>query len=333
MSAISYKIALCDAVLELLWRQWNAIGVAGHVGKGDSGSVLDPEALLLFSAAFCRYEPRLYDLMADWVIKYSRLLNPTRLKSMAASAQYKDIPSLSYLAALCTQAGDIRWKRAAENGHHSANGKLESLFRTPEEGAAIFCPEDDALAQGYGFRRSTYVFRNKLRQQLGFTAATLLLNLRGMLGVTARAEVILLLMETPCNIQQLSERSGFVRSAVKAVLDELLLVNLVSPVKKAGGKSVLYTLNNREFYPSLQNDVPVHFPRWSSVYEAIGKIWQLVCLPAMEKVSVETFTGEMRRFFRENVRSSLLNCGIAELENLTEQSIAELPTIIKSIPL
>lgn len=327
MLAVNYKGELYESILRLLWRQWNELGVAGH-GEGElSRRVLDPEALVVFSATFCRYEPRLYDLMADWMVRYSRLLNPTRLKSIINSARYKDMPSLSYLAALCVRAGDMRWKRAAECCRVAEEAELQSLFYAPD-GAALYNQGADALARQYGFRRGEYVFRNKLRQQLGFAASTLLLNLRGVMGVTARAEVILLLMESPCSIQQLSDRSGFVRSAVKAVLDELVLVNMVCPIRKKGGKSVIYSLCNRGMCPLADAGGEVHFPRWNAVYDALGQLWQLASLPAMEKVSEVTFEGELRRVFRECVRADLLCCGVPELEAITEDSIVELPNIL-----
>ncbi|MBE6418191.1 MAG: hypothetical protein E7033_06980 [Akkermansiaceae bacterium] len=333
MSVNNYKRDFCEAVLRLLWQQWCALGVAGYAEGQHARRVLDPEALMLFSAAFCRYEPRLYDQMACWMMKYSRLLNPVRLKALAESAAYKDLRSLAYLAALCVEAGDIRWKRAAEVGRHTAwaEEEREALFRSPEDASALFSRGEDATALQYGFLRSQFAPRNKIRQKPDLTPSTLLLRIRSMMGVTARAEVVLLLLESPCNIQQLSERSGFGRSAVKAVLDELVLGNLVCKVQKKEGKSSIYTLSDGGVCRSLAGGSAVRLPRWSAVYDSLGKIWQLISQPLMEKVSADTFRGELCRLFRENLRPALLYCGIPELETLTETSIWKLPNIMEQI--
>lgn len=333
MSANNYKRAFCESVLRMLWQQWCALGVAGYAEGQNAQRVLDPEALVLFSAAFCRYEPRLYDQMACWMVKYSRLLNPVRLKALAEAAAYKDLRSLAYLAALCVEAGDNRWKRAAEEGRQTAWAEEErqALFCSPEDASALYSRGEDATALQYGFLRSKFDPRNKIRQKPDLTPSTLLLRIRSLLGITARAEVILLLMETPCNIQQLAERSGFGRSAVKAVLDELALGNLVCKVQKKEGKSSIYTLSDGGVCRSLAGGAAVRFPRWSAIYDSLGKIWQLISQPLMEKVSTDTFRGELCRLFRESLRPALLYCGIPELESLTETSVLELPNILKQI--
>ena len=50
-------------MLELLWRQWGRLGVLGSVGGNGTRMVLDPEALLVFTAWFGRNDQRLY---AGW---------------------------------------------------------------------------------------------------------------------------------------------------------------------------------------------------------------------------------------------------------------------------
>ena len=109
MSVENYKKALFDSIMNLLWRQWVALGVAGYSAKDEERYVLDPESLIVFSAAFCRQDARLFDLFASWLLKYGRLINTTRLKALLGKAEYCDRRSLSYLAALNVEAGDKRW--------------------------------------------------------------------------------------------------------------------------------------------------------------------------------------------------------------------------------
>ena len=63
MSATEYKKALLDAILSLLWRQWTGLGVLGYGQPLHNDTFADPEALLITSAKFARYDQRLYDLL------------------------------------------------------------------------------------------------------------------------------------------------------------------------------------------------------------------------------------------------------------------------------
>ena len=66
MSVNKFKQELLNAILELLWKQWTLLGVAGQINAHDN-FVLDPEALLIFSAHFAKFDQRLYDLVIDWL--------------------------------------------------------------------------------------------------------------------------------------------------------------------------------------------------------------------------------------------------------------------------
>lgn len=328
MSATAYKKEYYEAVMQFLWRQWVNMGIAGHTPAG-SGAVYtaDPEALILFTSAFCRYEQRLYDLMASWMQEYSRVLNPARMKSMQEKAAYKDEASMAYLAHLCSQTGDTRWQRAAT--YHPQESP-QAMFYSVDTGKASFCPKQDEAARRYGLIRTPFEPQRKHRELSATSSATLLLTLRGLLGVTARAEVTLLLMTGACTNKDISERSGFARNAVAAVLEELELVNLISRIKHKGALTV-YTLANKGLLSGFTEDKQVVFPRWATIFQALGKIWQLLTLPNIEKVTDTCFTGELNRLFQKEVWPLLLNCGIKELEMLNENEAANFPRVIASI--
>jgi len=56
-----FRESFLDKLLDLLWRQWTALGVSGHA-EGDTPWVIDPEALLLATCTFGRFEPRLLSM-------------------------------------------------------------------------------------------------------------------------------------------------------------------------------------------------------------------------------------------------------------------------------
>ena len=75
----TFKEEYRDLLVNFLWRQWSALGVAGQASGEDVWSI-DPEALLLFTCTLGRYEPRLFDEVLDWLQENGRFINVMRLK-------------------------------------------------------------------------------------------------------------------------------------------------------------------------------------------------------------------------------------------------------------
>jgi len=72
---------LTERVVDFLWRQWSSIGVAGYARIGDDW-IIDPEALLLATTHFGRYDARLLDESIDWLVKFGRRINLQRLQNL-----------------------------------------------------------------------------------------------------------------------------------------------------------------------------------------------------------------------------------------------------------
>ena len=66
MLLTSFRREFHDRLLDLLWRQWTALGVTGQVSPCKR-TVLDPEALLLISCTVGRHDARLFDAMLEWL--------------------------------------------------------------------------------------------------------------------------------------------------------------------------------------------------------------------------------------------------------------------------
>ena len=89
MSVNEFKIRLFRAILDLLWRQWSSLGIPGQIAGNGRDYVIDPEMLLLFSARFCRFEPRLYDLVTEWLQINESRINLSRKDALADLAAKK----------------------------------------------------------------------------------------------------------------------------------------------------------------------------------------------------------------------------------------------------
>ncbi len=100
---------LLDATLDLLWRQWRAIGGAA-AGRGAITKQVDPEALCLASLYLQEAEPRLWTVMVDWLRLGSALLSVQRLKNLAKQFPPVEDRLRALAAAAVEEAKDARWR-------------------------------------------------------------------------------------------------------------------------------------------------------------------------------------------------------------------------------
>lgn len=324
----NYKEALLDAIIGLLWRQWSRLGVMGYEQPGSDSTFLDPEALLIISARFARYDPRLYDLTAGWLLRFCRLLNPNRMKSLLGKTSDADVASLSYLASLCSQSGDKRWLPLAEKRKGGTLPEATPLFFQKDGTPLTYCPRPDELAMKCGFIRNEFIAANKQHRNLPETNATLLLRSRALLGVSSRADVALTLSLSSCNIQQLVDFCSFARSSVKEVLDDLETACVVSTIG-SHARNVVYVLNHaEEFKQLLHITAPCYAVHWFKIYSVLMRLWNFVNNPLLSRVSDETVRGELDILFRTEIQPHLIHCGIPAMQQLTATLLQNLPTLL-----
>ena len=310
MSVQKYKGRLFESILDLLWKQWTALGIPGHGKVHVSEVILDPEALLLFSAGFARYDQRLYDLILDWLTVHSAQINIQHLKALRARAEWQDAASLGYMCAVIAETDPARWRKAAGDCFCKAAGEPAALFRDRNNKPEPFIPEKDPLALRCGFLRNVRRDSGKIPGRLPENAAALLLKMRGLLGISARAETILILSgASACKVQEIADRSGFTWKSIQDVLEELISGGFVSSVD--GGRGKRYFLTDPEGMKRFFGIRETPFLNWMNIYDAMGELWQVCSNPLLEKVSEETFRNELRILYRERLRPKLLapECG------------------------
>ena len=329
MSAKEYRESLAQAILELLWRQWGQLGVLGSSGGDGTRMVLDPEALLVFTAWFGRNDQRLYDAAASWLVRYSRLVSLSRLKAACRRARVKDTRSLGYMASLVAEHGDGSWGRLAAAWTPETDAP-HGMPPEPMFPASAYVAEADARAAEFGFLRNVFLLEEKkVAPELPRGAATLLMTLRGHVGCTARAEMLLLLLLSPsCRLQELVEGSGYARASVYEVVNELLLGQVVERHAMAarGGE---YSLRNAPGWQSLLDALPhCAFPRWHFLYDALGLIWNCLANSRLDSLSEQTFHGELRRVMDSDARRMFLHAGIPDLIHVDADNVQDLPRLL-----
>jgi hypothetical protein len=127
---------LFEATVDVLWRQWRAIGGAA-TGQPVSRQV-DPEVLCLASLFFRDHEPRLWIAMTDWIRFGAPLLSVQRFKNIAK--QFPDMKDgVKALALVAWQEGkDARWKPVAGASRRSSRTRTSPKQRSA--GPALSAP-------------------------------------------------------------------------------------------------------------------------------------------------------------------------------------------------
>lgn len=331
MSAKEFKELYFNALLNLLWRQWSRLGIAGQIATGKSPYVLDPEALLLFSAWFCRYDQRLYDLFIDWLRINGVFINLQRLKTLSKNSTYKDDASLGFIAAQVNISGERKWKKFADELLAFRNSEVSSMFLSPDQNLAVFHRETDETALKYGFARNPYISSGKVSQFPTAESAGILLQMRGVFGLSARAETILaLLNKDVCKIQDIADISGFAWKSIQDVLMELSATPLLT-IHGSGKRGRYYSLKSPEKIRGLFEAESFLFPDWRRIYNALGALWKTVSNPRLSNLSEQTFKFEIKRVFEDEIGKTFLDAGIGELKFMNADEIADLPTLLEKI--
>ena len=321
MSVNKFKQELLNAILELLWKQWTQLGVAGQINAHDN-FVLDPEALLIFSAHFARYDQRLYDLVIDWLQCNGESINLPRLKALLKGFDNTDRKSLGFIAA---SVKSKKWQPLAKS-LLPKDDEVETMFFGND-----FVPHPDETALRYGFKRNQYVPGNKVMPFPVKGNASLLLRLRGAFGMSARAEAILTMLNKEfCRIQDVADAGGFSWKAASDVLNELCTSGVAVTLDK-NKRGRTYFLKDASAIRSLFGVDTVNFPDWLTVFEMLSVVWKCINNPRLAEVSEKTASGELQREFTQKIGDLLQNCGITSLSKLTAESMLSLPEIVQTI--
>ena len=321
MSVNKFKQELLDSILTLIWKQWTQLGIAGQINANDN-FVLDPEALLIFSAHFARYDQRLYDLVIDWLQCNGESINQPRLKALLKRFPHADRNSLGFITASVNLK---KWNVFAKT-LLPEDIETEPLFF---ENDFVSTPDENALR--YGFKRNRYVQSNKVMPFSNNGNASLLLRLRGAFGMSARAEAILTMLNKEfCRIQDVADAGGFSWKAASDVLDELCTSGVAVTLDK-NKRGRTYFLKDVSTMCSLFGVDTVKFPDWLTVFEMLSTVWKCISNPLLAEVSEKTVSGELQREFTQKISDRLQNCGIVPLSKLNADFVLSLAAIVQEI--
>lgn len=279
-SLIEFRKNYKDALLSLLWRQWSAVGVPGYSGKEDN-SIVDPEALLIFTCAIARNDPRLFDEVLDWLETNGDLINIQRLKMIITR---EDFSGKTVLAAMAETIGRgyraRKWKGLF--GPDVAAHKPEPLFYSPGNMPLEHFGNADKVFLHYGFSRGRIKSRGRAAPPQ-YLRNALILRLRALFGVTVRPEILAYLFtHESAHPSIIAKEAYFSQKAVQDAMVEMGKSGVISV--RTAGREKRYRLDKNS---------------WASLLKAEPDALKWFCRPplfsALERVWLKLNSAEFKR--------------------------------------
>ena len=269
------------SILVLLWRQWSALGLAGH-GSAGGNAMVDPEALLLFSTVFARHDARLFDEIADWLRQNGVWINVLRLSRLQREYALGDASVLGALAEhMTTDSTHTKWKVFAKR-KEEPDADLRWLF--PKLGTF---GEPDATFKAWGWLRPELEQRGLSRPPRPNQPAAFLIKLRALFGRQSRAEVFAwLLTHESGHPAEIARATAYFRGSVQNVLNELELSGHVFATREGREKHFVARRDQWRFLLTWEAGGAPEYPRWvpwAAVFTLVRRFHDLV--------ESETFAG------------------------------------------
>ncbi len=269
---IKSKDTLWEAIFDSLWRQWSTLGVAGTVESEDS-RIIDPDALLLFSLNMGRYDPRLFDEVLDWLSQHGQLINVQRLQQIQKHYHFHSGPQLSAVAEWLSNASKykLKWSGLAKKFYQ----KPAAPLFYDRQGQPLPCPPDtdaEPVFFSHGLKRGAFRLRGYTQGFDPSDPACLLLSLRALFGINARAEILALLAsKEQIHPSEAARQTHYYQKTVQLALVEM-----------AQSSAIRVRTSKKEKYYHLKPDVLDELlkptgqtPRWIN-WPALFKVIEII---------------------------------------------------------
>ena len=288
--------------LDLAWSLWAELGVDGAVRRHDWQAV-DLEPLIIFTAHLGSADNRLRASTIDWCIANARFASAFRLRNLADQARPDTRTAFGRFAATVRTHAKAPWP---------GQGDPLTLFHPERTGS----PD---------LRRPSLVQ----------------LRLRALVGVSARAEILKLLLADPDRPQTaatLAEDAAYGKGSVAQSLEMLTLAGIVQ-IQPQGNRLLYRLARPGELAQALQW-LPAVFPDWWPIFNVVEALAEYAHamtgpsparLAALQKLIKQIDPDLHRLGIAEQVPHPLTPASVAEFEHwaldfLAEQSGHVMPT-------
>jgi DNA-binding transcriptional ArsR family regulator len=311
---ISFRAAFREHLLDLLWRQWTALGVAGQSAPWKK-TPLDPEALVAVSCTAARHDPRLFDAMLDWLGANGRYLNVGRIRRMLTEYHFAGGAVYAAVAATTSTAEQaVKWARSAEHVASDATEVAEPrpeepLFRLADGRPLPVVREPDPIFLAHGLLRDRYEPRGVAGQFRPEAAANLLLRLRALFGVSARCEILAYLLTNGRGSPRAVARAcGYYPATVTKALTEMGDSGFV--VSRVEGRHRHYTLVPEAWKGLLLGEARPAWIVWPALFAGLERTWLFLQRPELAGQSELAQASALRRELKSGIADNLARSGL-----------------------
>lgn len=304
----SFKTEFRERMLDLLWRQWTAMGVAGQ-GSPWRHTPLDPEALLLVSCTLARHDPRLFDAMLDWLNINGHYINVQRLRRMVTEHRFAGGDVYAAIAAtISTTAHAVKWAGSVQVTAKSA--RPEPLFYMPDGKPLPVVHAPDRTFRAYGFLRDCYAPRGTAHPFRPEATANLVLRLRAFIGVSARCEILTyLLLNGRGSPRAIARVCGYYAATITKALAEMSDSGYV--ISRVEGRHRYYTLVPDAVHSLLCKGRRPHWIAWPALLSALEQTWIYLHVPERDMQSPLAQASALRRVLKASIIDSLAHSGLS----------------------
>ena len=223
--------------LDLAWSHWAELGVNGR-RRRHNWQAIDLEPLIIFTAYIGNIDSRLRANSIDWCIANARFASAFRLRNLAQKA-----------SAVTREAF----------GRYAATVKLHANVPWPSLGDPLAIWTSERIGEPDLHRPSLIQLR-----------------LRALVGVSARAEILKLMLADPERGQAastLAETAGYGKGSVAQALDMLTMAGIVQVQPTAN--RLVYRLSRPAELVAVMQWLPAVFPDWSPIFRVTEAIVEL----------------------------------------------------------
>jgi predicted transcriptional regulator len=320
-SLINFRNRFREQLSSFLWRQWDALGVAGYEGAPDTWYI-DPEALLLFSLSISRNEARLFDEVIDWLATNGDYINIQRLKTILAKEGFSSGKVLNPVAEIMSHEGrSLKWKGLVKslNIHEPAHENL--FFSVNEEPVQMYGSPDKTFYK-YGLDRGKLQLRQHSQQVRNIHNPGVLFKLRALFGINVRCEIILyLLTHESANPSKIARETYYAQKTVQDTLVDMVKSGLL--FVKMEGREKHYWLRTDKWFDFLNIEkTTLQWTNWPSLLIALEKIWLKINDDTLMKMDSLMQSSELRRLMVE-IRPKIETAGFGQLLSDEKQYLGE----------
>jgi hypothetical protein len=305
-----FNVQYRERLLHLSWGQWTTLGVPGHT-QTISGSLIDPDALLVFSCFIARYDQRLFDEILEWLVINGSLLNVQRLKRMILNSPDTLRSILGAVALWMRQRqGETKWASLSQSS--PAPRREEPLFFLKEGRPMPVTRKIDPTFLPYGFLRNEIKLRDHGKSFPPLASANLILKLRAFLGVNSRADLAAyLLTHEEANAYEMARSCWFSQRAVHDTLTQMRLSQMIQSAERR--REIVYFIQGDRWDNFLKVIRPLpDWRNWPMIFRLLYRIHEKLTDEKIMQASGEPLNSEMILFAR-NLEPAIHEAGLTKI--------------------